>query len=37
MNRYHTIIEGDPRSEKAVRKIVARIRSITVDEYVWHP
>lgn len=37
MNRYHTIIESDPRSEKAVRKIVARIRSITVDEYVWHP
>lgn len=37
MNRFHTITETDPRSEKAVRKIVERIRSITVDEYVWHP
>ena len=37
MNRFYTITENDPRSEKAIRKIVQRIRSVTVDEHVWHP
>jgi hypothetical protein len=37
LNRSRTIVENDPRSARAIAKIVANIRSITVDEYVWRP
>lgn len=37
INRDRTIDERDPRSAKAVAKIVANIRSITVHEWVWSP
>lgn len=37
INRDRTIEETDPRSAKAVAKIVANIRSITVHERVWSP
>jgi hypothetical protein len=37
LNRTKTVIERDVRSERAVQKIVANIRRITVSEYVWYP
>lgn len=37
LNRARTVEERDPRSAKAVEKIVASIRSITVEEWVWSP
>ncbi|UOE43510.1 DUF3800 domain-containing protein [Agromyces larvae] len=37
LNRDRTIVEEDPRSRAAVGRITARIRSVTVSEYVWQP
>lgn len=37
VNRARTIEERDPRSRRAVAKIVANVRSITLSEYVWCP
>lgn len=37
INRARTITEQDPRSSKAVAKIVKNIRSITAHEWVWSP
>ncbi|WP_434315685.1 DUF3800 domain-containing protein [Leifsonia sp. P73] len=37
VNRARTIEERDPRSRRAVAKIVANVRSITLTEYVWCP
>ena len=37
LNRTSTIKERDTRAQDAVGKIVARIRAVTVDEYVWAP
>jgi hypothetical protein len=37
LNRSRTVNERDPRSERAVAKIAANIRRITVSEYVWYP
>lgn len=37
LNRDRTIVESDPRSSKAVAKIAANVRSITVSEFVWSP
>lgn len=37
LNRDRTVEPRDERSERAIAKIVANIRSITVHEYVWSP
>lgn len=37
LNRHMTVTERDPRSEKAMRKIVDNVRSVTAHEYVWCP
>jgi hypothetical protein len=37
LNRSRAVNERDPRSERAVAKIAANIRRITVSEYVWYP
>jgi hypothetical protein len=37
MNRHYTVVERDDRARRSVAKIIANIRSVTVDEYVWHP
>jgi hypothetical protein len=37
LNRSRTVVERDPRSLAAVNRIVRRIRSATVHEYVWVP
>lgn len=36
-NRSRTIIENDPRSARAIEKIMTNLRLITIDEYVWSP
>lgn len=37
INRDRTVETRDDRSKRAIAKIVANIRSITVHEYVWSP
>jgi hypothetical protein len=37
LNRDRTVVTHDERSKRAIAKIVANIRSITVHEYVWSP
>lgn len=37
INRVRTVAESDPRQARAIAKIVANIRAVTLDEWVWRP